>query len=429
MMMTDEQPEVQDVQDAEFEEESNKTVRHGADNADMPIEYDEPEEFERQAEEDVTDLAPAATPATISPLPSEGEMRTMERIAGHYQNLVGTDLVPDHLTSGEEILAVMMRARDLGVTPSWGMDNLYVVNGKPMLSARGMQALLLRSGRVTIDVGEVSAQKAEVTLTRTDNGSTYTSVFTREDAQRAELLGKAVWQKYTPHMLFARAISQGAVRIAPDIIGGLYTPEELEVPVTYDEDAGEVVVDADAVELSSPPAGRQRPSGGDGQSGSGHSDQGAPICEKCGSEMRRRDGKNGQFWGCSGYPKCKFTMDIDEAEAKMADDEDPFGDDEDHNPYDERSYDNGGSENRLAEQDGRPPDAFDPTQWQIESFEHFNTAVAAMEWPDADRKALYQAACNRLWGKPSDPSTLKPDQLKQVFVKMVEIDEEEAEVA
>jgi hypothetical protein len=195
---------------------------------------------------------------------------------------------------------------------------------------------------------------------------------------------------------------------------------------------GLALYDPDQEHVESSHGGAPRQTGGNGQSGSGHSDQGAPICEKCGSEMRRRSGKNGDFYGCSAYPRCKFTMGIDEAEATMAEamgadeDEDSSGDDE-YNPYDERSYDNGGSENRLDEQDGRPPD--DPTQWKIESFEHFNTAVSAMEWPDADRKALYHAACNRLWSKPIAPRDLKPDQLHQVFVEMVEIDEEEAEVA
>ena len=33
-------------------------------------------------------------------------------------------------------------------------------------------------------------------------------------------------------------------------------------------------------------------------------------CEKCGKEMIKRPGKNGDFWGCSGWPKCKNTAQI-----------------------------------------------------------------------------------------------------------------------
>lgn len=34
-----------------------------------------------------------------------------------------------------------------------------------------------------------------------------------------------------------------------------------------------------------------------------------PLCKRCGKQMKLRNGKYGEFWGCSGYPDCKFTMD------------------------------------------------------------------------------------------------------------------------
>lgn len=30
-------------------------------------------------------------------------------------------------------------------------------------------------------------------------------------------------------------------------------------------------------------------------------------CPKCGGNLLKRKGKYGSFWGCSNYPKCKFT--------------------------------------------------------------------------------------------------------------------------
>lgn len=33
-----------------------------------------------------------------------------------------------------------------------------------------------------------------------------------------------------------------------------------------------------------------------------------PKCPKCGKPLRRRKGKNGIFWGCTGYPECKATF-------------------------------------------------------------------------------------------------------------------------
>ncbi len=35
-----------------------------------------------------------------------------------------------------------------------------------------------------------------------------------------------------------------------------------------------------------------------------------PLCRRCGKQMRLRNGKHGEFWGCSGYPGCNYTMDV-----------------------------------------------------------------------------------------------------------------------
>ena len=32
------------------------------------------------------------------------------------------------------------------------------------------------------------------------------------------------------------------------------------------------------------------------------------ICPQCGGTLVRRNGKYGKFYGCSNYPKCKFTL-------------------------------------------------------------------------------------------------------------------------
>lgn len=34
----------------------------------------------------------------------------------------------------------------------------------------------------------------------------------------------------------------------------------------------------------------------------------AGTCPKCGGELVLRKGKYGKFYGCSNYPKCRFTV-------------------------------------------------------------------------------------------------------------------------
>lgn len=31
------------------------------------------------------------------------------------------------------------------------------------------------------------------------------------------------------------------------------------------------------------------------------------LCPRCGGELRRRNGRYGEFWGCSGFPACRYT--------------------------------------------------------------------------------------------------------------------------
>lgn len=34
------------------------------------------------------------------------------------------------------------------------------------------------------------------------------------------------------------------------------------------------------------------------------------ICPKCGQFLKKRSGRYGEFWGCSGYPACRYTENV-----------------------------------------------------------------------------------------------------------------------
>ena len=40
-------------------------------------------------------------------------------------------------------------------------------------------------------------------------------------------------------------------------------------------------------------------------------------CPKCGKDLLKRSGRFGEFVGCSGFPRCKFTCSLDELESKV----------------------------------------------------------------------------------------------------------------
>jgi hypothetical protein len=34
------------------------------------------------------------------------------------------------------------------------------------------------------------------------------------------------------------------------------------------------------------------------------------VCAECGEPMEKRSGRYGPFWGCSGYPDCRYTESV-----------------------------------------------------------------------------------------------------------------------
>lgn len=72
------------------------------------------------------------------------------------------------------------------------------------------------------DLGDVKQAKAHFKYKENELDAAYTI----EDAKREQLLGKDLWKKSTPDMLRARLISKVLRMIAPEIVAGVYTPEE-----------------------------------------------------------------------------------------------------------------------------------------------------------------------------------------------------------
>jgi DNA polymerase III epsilon subunit family exonuclease len=38
-----------------------------------------------------------------------------------------------------------------------------------------------------------------------------------------------------------------------------------------------------------------------------HPSEDVKVCPRCGGALKLRNGKFGEFWGCSGYPECRYT--------------------------------------------------------------------------------------------------------------------------
>ena len=146
--------------------------------------------------------------------------------------LCKSGLIPSGLNTPEKVFVALQWGHELGLSPMVAVNNVAVINGKPTLSADIMSAVVKRSPEYGgIKWIEMSDTKAECEITRIlPNGEkeVQRSCFTMDDAVKAGLAGRDVWKKYPRRMLKHRCLSYGLKDVFPDLLAGLYDPEEME---------------------------------------------------------------------------------------------------------------------------------------------------------------------------------------------------------
>ena len=146
--------------------------------------------------------------------------------------LCKSGLIPQGLNTPEKVYVALQWGHELGLTPMVAVNNVAVINGKPTLSADIMAAVVKRSPEYGgIRWVKNTYEEAECVITRIlPNGTKeeMTSRFTIQDARNAGLAGRDVWKKYPKRMLKHRCLSYGLKDVFPDLLAGLYTPEEME---------------------------------------------------------------------------------------------------------------------------------------------------------------------------------------------------------
>jgi hypothetical protein len=134
--------------------------------------------------------------------------------------------IPDGLRGKPaDVFITVMHGLDLGLRPMQALNLVYVVKGRPSLSAEGMRALVQREGH-ELRIVELTAEKAVVEGRRKDTDTWHRAEFTDAQRRKAKLSG-ANWDAYPEDMLFARATTRLCKRFFSDVIGGLPSTEEV----------------------------------------------------------------------------------------------------------------------------------------------------------------------------------------------------------
>lgn len=164
-------------------------------------------------------------------------------------------LLPDGIAGKPaDILVTLMAGHELGLTPMASIRGIHVIKGKPVLSADLMVAVVLGSGKASYfrRVGETDDAVTYETH-RIGSPEPQRCTWTAAQAKRAGLVGDN-WRLYPRAMLAARAKSELARDVYPDVLAGCYDPDEARAfsgepaPFTPRRDERDVVdVDAEPV--------------------------------------------------------------------------------------------------------------------------------------------------------------------------------------
>lgn len=185
--------------------------------------------------------------------------------------LVQSGFLPQSVNHPQKAVAIIMLGRELGIAPWAALTSINVIQGKPTVSPQLMLALINRSGQLEDMVIESDETTCTVTMKRKGR-TAHSYTFSDSDAESMGLLNKDNWRKQRPIMRQWRAVAGCARVVFADVILGLYTPDEMGVDVSADEQGNMTVIDV-----------RPEPAT---QPGNGHISTDKPIALPTGAGVR-----------------------------------------------------------------------------------------------------------------------------------------------
>jgi hypothetical protein len=188
------------------------------------------------------------------------EFDSMNDMLDFAKVLVDSKMVP--FGSAEQVVTVVLQAKELGIGAVTGLYNIYFIENKPTLSIHCMGALLEKAGIAwtLIEDGVFVSKSGEVIKTKEEGCDVRTTIrffkswkgvmltqdtsFTWKDAIKAGLHEKQNWAKYPKPMLYNRCFAIGARRISPaSLLGLMETTEMADVSnISYKvDDEGNII--------------------------------------------------------------------------------------------------------------------------------------------------------------------------------------------
>lgn len=164
---------------------------------------------------------------------------TWQEMKEQASTLVPTGFLPEAIKTPQQALAIMLTGKELGLPPMQSLRGVHVIKGTPTIKPELMLALCVqRIKGFKYQFKDCDANSATFVCSRPELLEPYESTFTMDDAKRAGLTSNQSWSKYPGNMLRWRAVANALHVVAPDVLVGVYTPEEIGAEVDAE---GEIV--------------------------------------------------------------------------------------------------------------------------------------------------------------------------------------------
>ena len=153
---------------------------------------------------------------------------TIEMLSGLADRLHKAGVFGQEVTSSDKAFAVLLKGHELGFSPMAAAGSISIIKGKVSLSADATVALCKRSPaclylRLVASTEEVATYETQ----RHGDPSPTVLSYTIAQASKAGLTGSQTWRGHAPAMLRARCGAAIARAVYPDLVAGIYDPDEV----------------------------------------------------------------------------------------------------------------------------------------------------------------------------------------------------------
>jgi hypothetical protein len=178
------------------------------------------------------------------------DLSTIDMLSGLADRLYRAGVFGQEVTSADKAFAVLLKGHELGFSPMASAGSIAIIKGKVSLSADATIALCKRSPaclflRLLASTEEVATYETQ----RHGDPSPTVLSYTIAQASKAGLTGSQTWRAHAPAMLRARCGAAIARAVYPDLVAGIYDPDEMAEIVRHDPPPVRALPEASPVAL------------------------------------------------------------------------------------------------------------------------------------------------------------------------------------